>query len=540
MNLIDKFPENFTPLKQQEELLNRIGDAFAKGKRYVICCAPTGSGKSFLSKTLGNASKSPSSEFKYLIESNEAFQMDQFGEYYRASDCIAEPEFGALALTITKGLQDQYKETFDDAKLLKGKRNYICAVDPRFEVEVAPCVFDPKLKDKCIVNSVCPYYNSRREMLINKFGVLNYSMFLSLPNHIKRRQYIICDEASEIEDELIKRFSRSINFKILKKLDIPILGIPTADYNKFHIWLNNLILKLNDEIEKIKKNLGRKKNDIPVTELQRYSLYNNLFMSLKTTIDTWTSCEYLIEKTANEITLKPLKVDTLTKHIFSYGEHILLMSATIIDHKHFAKTLGIDDYEYIEVDSTFNPKNAPILSTTKVRLNYKNLKDQLPNLKEQVKKICDYHKDVKGIIHTHTMEITEYLKQHIKDPRFLFRVPGSENEHILKQHYESTENTILVSPSLTYGIDLKDDLARFQIIMKAAWLPLGDERIKKLFRDDPAWYLNKMLNNLIQACGRGVRSERDKCVTYILDGSITDSVLKNKDKLPKYFLKRFI
>jgi ATP-dependent DNA helicase DinG len=540
VNLIDKFPENFTPLKQQEELLSRIDAAFDKGKRYVICCAPTGSGKSFLSKTLGNASKTPSQEYKYLIESNEAFAIDQFGEYYRASDCIAEPEFGAFALTITKGLQDQYKETFDDANLLKGKRNYICAVDPRFEVEVAPCVFDSKLKDKCIANSVCPYYNSRKELLVSRFGVLNYSMFLSLPDHVKKREFIICDEASEIEDELIKRFSRSINLKILKKLDIPILGIPISDYTKFHVWLNNLIIKLNTEIDSIKKNLSRKKNDIPVSELQRYSLYNNLFMSLKTTIETWNSCEYLIEKTQNEITLKPLKVDTLSKHIFAYGEKILLMSATIIDHKHFAKTLGIDDYEYIEVDSTFNPKNAPILSTTKVRLNYKNLKEQLPNLKSQVKKICDYHKDVKGIIHTHTMEITEFLKENIKDSRFLFRVPGCNNEQILKQHYESDENTILVSPSLTYGIDLKEDLARFQIIMKAAWLPLGDERIKKLFKDDPVWYLNKMLNNLIQACGRGVRSEKDKCVTYIMDASITDSVLKNKDKLPKYFLKRFV
>ena len=138
------------------------------------------------------------------------------------------------------------------------------------------------------------------------------------------------------------------------------------------------------------------------------------------------------------------------------------------------------------------------------------------------------------------MEITEYLKSNIKDSRFLFRVPGSNNEQILKQHMESQENTILVSPSLTYGIDLKDDLARFQIIMKAAWLPLGDERIKKLFNEDPVWYLNKMLNNLIQACGRGVRSSDDKCVTYIMDGSITDAVLKNRDKLPKYFLKRFI
>ena len=48
-----------------------------------------------------------------------------------------------------------------------------------------------------------------------------------------------------------------------------------------------------------------------------------------------------------------------------------------------------------------------------------------------------------------------------------------------------------------------------------------------------------MLSALIQACGRGVRSSQDHCVTYILDGSIIDKVITNKDKLPKYFLERF-
>jgi Rad3-related DNA helicase len=96
-----------------------------------------------------------------------------------------------------------------------------------------------------------------------------------------------------------------------------------------------------------------------------------------------------------------------------------------------------------------------------------------------------------------------------------------------------------VSPSLAFGIDLKDDLARFQVIMKAAYMPLGDERIKRLFKEDGDWYQNKMLNNVIQACGRGVRSKSDKCVTYILDKCITDAILKNRSKLPRYFLKRF-
>lgn len=539
MNLLDYFPEDVQPYDQQIELIKSIDRAFSSGKKYVICCAPTGSGKSFLAKTLANKSSSPSQEFVDSIESNSAFEQDQYGDFLNADNCDQQPPFGAFALTISKNLQDQYKELFNDGDVLKGKTNYICEVDPNYEVEVAPCVYLSSLKEKCLASKVCPYYNARNTTLTNKFGILNYSMFMSLPPHVKRREYLVCDEASELEEELVKRYSRTINFLVLKKLKISTANIPVHDYTKFYTWLNILVTTLSDEVKETKAKF-KKKKEVSAAERQRYSLLNSMLLSLQTTIDTWNDCEYLIEKNQDGVTLKPLRVDNLAQYIFKYSDKVLLMSATIIDPANFAKTLGITDYEYIEVDSTFDPKNAPIYSSKKLYLNYKNLKSSLPTLVRQIKDLCNQHRDVKGIIHTHTMEITNYLRENLNDPRLLFRMNGMTNDQIVRQHIDSTENTILVSPSLSFGVDLKEDLARFQIVVKAAYMPLSDERIKRLCNADPRWYQNKMLNNVIQACGRGVRTSQDKCVTYILDGCITDAILKNKDKLPKYFLKRFV
>jgi Rad3-related DNA helicase len=92
---------------------------------------------------------------------------------------------------------------------------------------------------------------------------------------------------------------------------------------------------------------------------------------------------------------------------------------------------------------------------------------------------------------------------------------------------------------MTYGVDLKGKLAEFQIILKAPWLPTKDVRVEKMMKLDKEWYSNKMLCTLVQACGRGVRSNTDECVTYVLDGSIFDTVARSKKKLPKYFLDRF-
>jgi Rad3-related DNA helicase len=57
---------------------------------------------------------------------------------------------------------------------------------------------------------------------------------------------------------------------------------------------------------------------------------------------------------------------------------------------------------------------------------------------------------------------------------------------------------------------------------------------------DKQWYANKMLSNVVQQCGRGIRSKLDHCKTYILDASVFEGIIKNKDKLPKYFIERFV
>jgi Rad3-related DNA helicase len=173
-------------------------------------------------------------------------------------------------------------------------------------------------------------------------------------------------------------------------------------------------------------------------------------------------------------------------------------------------------------------------------LNAYTIKTTLPTIAEMVKKICENHQNEKGIIHTHTLEITRAIKQQCTGKRFLFREQGVQNDEILKEHFESLNPTVLVSPSLTHGIDLKDDLARFQIIVKAPYLPLTNKRIKTLFDGDKQWYQNKMLCSLVQACGRGIRAVEDHCVTYILDATVLEPLRNNVNILPRYFIDRFV
>ena len=97
-----------------------------------------------------------------------------------------------------------------------------------------------------------------------------------------------------------------------------------------------------------------------------------------------------------------------------------------------------------------------------------------------------------------------------------------------------------MGPSLVEGIDLKDDLCRFIVVMKIPYPSLGDKFIERKFKANPQWYIWKTVNSLVQGIGRGVRNENDWCETYILDATMDNILLRNRNLIPQHILMRMI
>jgi Rad3-related DNA helicase len=411
-------------------------------------------------------------------------------------------------------------------------------LDGLSQVDSAPCLFAPKIKEECWSANKCTYYNARNNALLSRHSALNYKMFLHLPKHLKRKNYIVCDEASELENELVKVFSINIDTYRLQKLGVKIPRLFKFDKITVKDWLSNTTSYIGDYIDSLIKNYNKNPN-LVLGEKNKISHLRNLCWQINQCLTEWDSLDWVVDSPdKNTVTVTPLKVNTLTKHIFNYADQIVLMSATIIDHKKFASNLGINKYEYIEANSSFDPQHSPIYVSNTNSLNYTNRDKVLPKIAKQISEICDFFKNEKGIVHTHSKDITDTIKKYLKSDRFLFRDDFYDNETILNKHYSSKEPTVLVSPSLTHGVDLKDDLARFCIIVKLPYLPLGNKRIKKLFEVDKDWYENQMLNTLVQMCGRTTRSKKDYSTTYILDGNGFKILPKAKKKLPDHFFLR--
>ena len=150
-----------------------------------------------------------------------------------------------------------------------------------------------------------------------------------------------------------------------------------------------------------------------------------------------------------------------------------------------------------------------------------------------IEKILERNKDKKGIIHSGNYQFNDWIKKAIKDDRLLIHT-SSDREETLNHHLRTEDQTVLVSPSMMTGIDLKDDLSRFQIILKVPFPHLGSTKIKKRLETNSDWYNWKTLIEIMQSYGRSVRNDEDWAETYILD-SCFDQVLNNQ--IPEYFRK---
>jgi Rad3-related DNA helicase len=220
-----------------------------------------------------------------------------------------------------------------------------------------------------------------------------------------------------------------------------------------------------------------------------------------------------------------------------------MMSATILDAKAFCSSIGLkyDDVKVIRVGSDFPVKNRPIHALGVAYLNYNNLQkaEVKTNISHTIDKIMTTHKDQKGIIHTTSYEQLNFIKQNISKPnqrRLLETNPDVERDEIIDEHLKSSKPTVLISPSLHLGLDLKDDLSRFQIITKVPYPSLGDRWIDEKRKRSEQWYSWQTGLRLVQAYGRSVRSKDDWAATYVLDANFGYFISRNKTIMPQWFI----
>lgn len=464
----------------------------------------------------------------------------------------------ALMVTPTKQLQDQYVHDFESLGLteLKGLGSYPC-IKADCAYPMGPC---HSVKGfKCDKEEVCPYKLAFDEAVNSKVTVVNYSWLCANATRaskgkslINEAEVIIFDEAHNVEAQLCSAYSFEI--------------CPTEFYNYYYQGetITPAHKKLLDAFDKAKdinsatmgflmfyKDIIRPKieemdkDENPDQDYWAY-LSNNLdkMKYFCKRHKDHPNDKWCVTVSLNEgmpmFVFEPLYVDDIYDEIISTSDRkVVFMSATILDPKTYAESIGLkEEYDYIDYDSPFDPEKSPIICGVDIDCSYKGFTAaEQKKLLEAVQQIVDLHPNEKGIIHTGNQNITKLLKK-LKNPRFLIREGANTNDVIMDKHINSTEPTILVSSSMMEGVDLKGDLARFQIICKMPYPSLVNERIKTKAGISYSWYNLQTWYRLLQATGRATRSEEDYSKTYILDKAFTREYKKYHEHLPEQFNER--
>lgn len=553
----------YNPLKtafrqNQDKVIDKILDFVEDGtKRYFLCQAPTGSGKSLIALTVA----------RYL-------------KYEKKKLCF---------ITSSKNiLLDQYAKDYDKyISIIKGKRNYPCLLMNNCTYEDAPCHLDHRLK--CPRYTECPYKNALHFALHDNITFTNLHFLLLEMDYVKRfekRDLLIIDEAHSVEsilidyrtvsytEECIKKINKileeikksnfilykntkkyykgnyeAISADILKTINVDNLNEVESVLRKILHFVSNILNAMNDSFETdLLTSDTIKKHQKECTEFSRAQSYlTHLICKIENYLDNkdeneWICLPYFSKKTKKHtgFELKPIDATGLAKKILhKIADKVIFLSATIGDKEMFCKNIGIDSNisEYLSIDSDFPKENRPIylsyIGTYNINTKEKYLKDSI----EVIDKIIDSHPNMKGIIHTSNYNDADYIYQHSKHSNKIL-VHDSKDRNLVINRFINSTDKILCSPSCYEGLDLKDDLARFQIIFKIPWGNLGDKLVKKRMEKDKNWYVNLTAIQFCQAVGRAIRSKNDWANTFILDQSFER--LKNSKYLTDYIKESII
>lgn len=525
------FPLRYEPNEHQIESLNFIKNSVMKNNKFILNNLSTGIGKSYLVMMFANW-------YKNFVNADSRFDI----------------------ITDSKILQNQYLRDFDFINNYKGRSNYYCnkySTDCSTGKELCKI-----LKNTC---SDCPYDVAKNKWLTGDIGLTNFHLFNTLsvyqPETIERRNanVLIIDECHLFEENFSNFLSTKISAKTLKKCGFGLKEIETLDdrfiskIKYIDKYLEFLERKL---IPMLEKKLSQFETEISSTHQTKKKIeLSNYIQNIEGKL---LSFKHLFESHKNDSTNIVLDIsinkndklysgtELVTQHVWVYEyihdyvwkhyDHIIFMSASILDKDMFSFINGLDPNKtsYYEIPTPFSQKNRKIYYLKIGKMNYSSKEDTFKKQIPWIKKILSKYKNNKGIIHTTNYEITEWLRDNIMDDRLLFHDTENRND-ILEKHLSSVEPTVLVSPSMMSGIDLKDDLARFQILLKIPYPNISSNKIKARQKSNPDWYNLKTSMDLLQTYGRAVRSKDDYADMYILDTNFSDMLKFNKF-LPKYFI----
>lgn len=504
----------------QREALAEIRRAFEAGNDVVLVRAPTGSGKSLLARAICGCART--------VEEAEPKQAT--GAYYTT------PQVSQLDDVASDPL-------LEDLQLIRGKGNYTCILpgEEHTPVNRAPCVRERGYD--CSVKHRCPYFSDRAIASNRAIAAMTLAYFMRTAGSelFRKRDVCVIDEAHGLAEWAEMYATIDLGPRTVPVWDD--LSVPEIDS----------LDRLARFVDSLSSVCARRKDDLLATEElspeeaadrdRLQELISELEWFVKDYRDPGSPTTWVLDQASDRsISIKPMNPERYLSHtVWDRANRFALLSATILDKETFCRGVGLDPdrVALVDVGHTFPVENRPLYDVSQGKMTYDERDETIPKVARVLARIMAKHDDEKGIVHAHSYAIQDRLADLLSDFGVGNRVrthDRDDRDAALEAWKESEGADVFLSVKMEEALDLKGDLARWQVVCKAPYLNTNDSRVAhRLEHGQWAWYRREALGTVIQACGRIVRSSDDHGATYLADSSLLELFERTRGEMPRWF-----
>lgn len=565
----------------QKEALREIQAAIENGKRDIFIQAPTGTGKSLIALELSRLLKA-NGQKSYILTSEKSLQQQY------ESDCKGKFAKHHADVTSISGI-DTYTCDVNGEKFSLGVCRNL-GLSNKEAIASMPCA------------ATCGYLTRWDTARQSDRVLMNYSYWLIQMNYVlpkmyksppfNRRDVIICDEAHKIPDIIESHFACRLNEKIVNRVDTVIGALSNCGFA--------FVVSTKELQTALKHALGHAEGVSPALHhdaLKRvYEAYTKLLHSIHE-VKAAVTAKYLpanlspealkqysaklprearaLFVLADDIKDYHCKVEDYTEMIETHGLRNLVacngeggdrsyhnLSDYNLFHKHFRRFANVRIYmsatlqpelliqrwnlnlattHIIDIESDWDPLKSPIVCCATSNMSYSNGRASVDAAVKKIDQLLDSHCGERGVIHTTTNLIMNTFLECSRHAGRLYTYNGtSEKLDLLKRIRELPADAVLCGPSLFTGIDLSDELARFNIIFKLSFPNVSSQLWSRRYKFQKDVYFGETAAVLEQSSGRSTRHADDWSTTYILDDRAAKFIKGNHRYFSNSFLARVL
>ncbi len=485
----------------QKEAITQILECLDSGDEVVTLNAPTAAGKSLDLFVIGR------------VLSNE----------FDISKVVYTTPLVALVNQL------EFNNAFSAMPVLKGKRNYPCALLKAQGVPHATpedCPFDTwanATNAMGMVCSGCTYFRARQAFMDSPFGATTLARYLVDPSIRDCCSVMLIDESASLEKTLVDRAT----LVLPDEVDIDDLRPSLVAY----------VHKIDMRIEAIKDDIEEASHRRPIDINDLRSLQKT-----KRSLDRESGkCHKVISHIDNET---PHIIDAnrqfrILEGVTEFRRMIDGLRITVLASGTPCTEIMAPEHKEIVIQHPIPVQNRMCYYYPIGSMSYQERAVTAPKMADAIEQIHGRY-NRKTMVHCAAYGVAKLIYDNMPASTRKITVlqqDKAERAEDLERFLKAKRGKIMLSVYFAEGLDLKGPDYPTNIIAKLPFENISDEFVKARNEHD-GWrrYNTNTAVTIMQAAGRCTRSITDYSETYILDGSWQGFFNRNKKRFQPWFV----